>query len=158
MSEENKPNKNDKKVNDSKAQPRTYLLWILIVGAIPLLFVLRKNTEVKYTNLARHQLVELLDANQIVSGTIHYTPQSAVLKEISGKFLTNDASGAKVEMPFRTTTRLNDDLEKRLLDSPVFSTAEPNTFVMSLFFTVLPILVVAFLVYFFFIHNFLLYF
>ena len=153
MSEENKPNKNDKKVNDSKAQPRTYLLWILIVGAIPLLFVLRKNTEVKYTNLARHQLVELLDANQIVSGTIHYNPQSAVLQEISGKFLTNDASGAKVEMPFRTTTRLNDDLEKRLLDSPVFSTAEPNTFVMSLFFTVLPILVVAFLVYFFFIRQ-----
>lgn len=153
MSEENKPNKNDKKVNDSKAQPRTYLLWILIVGAIPLLFVLRKNTEVKYTNLARHQLVELLDANRIVSGTIHYNPQSAVLQEISGKFLTNDASGAKVEMPFRTTTRLNDDLEKRLLDSPVFSTAEPNTFVMSLFFTVLPILVVAFLVYFFFIRQ-----
>ena len=153
MSEENKPNKNDKKVNDSKAQPRTYLLWILIVGAIPLLFVLRKNTEVKYTNLARHQLVELLDTNRIVSGTIHYNPQSAVLQEISGKFLTNDASGAKVEMPFRTTTRLNDDLEKRLLDSPVFSTAEPNTFVMSLFFTVLPILVVAFLVYFFFIRQ-----
>ncbi|MSU03770.1 MAG: ATP-dependent zinc metalloprotease FtsH [Pedosphaera sp.] len=153
MSEENKPNKNDKKVNDSKAQPRTYLLWILIVGAIPLLFVLRKHTEVKHTNLARHQLVELLDANRIVSGTIHYNPQSAVLQEISGKFLTNDASGAKVEMPFRTTTRLNDDLEKRLLDSPVFSTAEPNTFVMSLFFTVLPILVVAFLVYFFFIRQ-----
>lgn len=153
MSEENKPNKNDKKVNDSKAQPRTYLLWILIMGAIPLLFVLRKHTEVKHTSLARHQLVELLDANRIVSGTIHYNPQSAVLQEISGKFLTNDASGAKVEMPFRTTTRLNDDLEKRLLDSPVFSTAEPNTFVMSLFFTVLPILLVAFLVYFFFIRQ-----
>ncbi len=153
MSEENKPNKSEKKVNDSKSEPRTYLLWILIVGAIPLLFVLRKHTEVKHTILARHQLVEMLDANRIVSGTIHYNPQSAVLQEISGKFLTNDASGAKVEAPFRTTTRLNDDLEKRLLDSPVFSTAEPNTFVMSLFFTVLPILLVAFLVYFFFIRQ-----
>ncbi len=153
MSEENKPDKNEKKVNESKAQPRTYLLWILIVGAIPLLFVLRKNTEVRFTNLTRHQLVELLDANRLVTGTIHYNPQSAVLQEITGKFLTNDATGTKVEMPFRTTTRLNEDLEKRLLNSPVFTTSEPNTFVMSLLFTVLPILVVAVLIYFFFIRQ-----
>lgn len=153
MSEENKPNKAEKKNGEFKAQPRTYLLWILIVGSIPVMFVLRKNTEEKYTNLARHQLVEMIDAKRIVTGTIHYNPQSSILQEITGKYLTNDATGAEVKMAFRTKTRLNEDLEKRLLDSPVFSTAEPNTFLMSLFFTVLPILIVAFLVYFFFIRQ-----
>ena len=48
--------------------------------------------------------------------------------------------------------RLNDDVEKKLLDAG-FETVEPNTFLLNLFVTILPILFVAFLIYFFFIRQ-----
>ena len=56
-------------------------------------------------------------------------------------------------MTFKTKTRLNEELESMLLDSGKFETVEPNTFLMNLFLTVLPILFVAFLIYFFFIRQ-----
>ena len=156
MSDEQKPSsngRNDKRSGDAKVPPRNWLVWILILGAIPLIIVFRKNTEEKVEILPRHKLVQLIEADQIVSGTIHYNPQSSLLQEISGKYYSTNASGEKVEMPFRTKTRLNDVFENKLLDSPRFTTAEPNTFLMGLVVTVLPIVVVAFIIYFFFIRQ-----
>ncbi len=156
MSDEQKPSsngRNDKRSGDAKVPPRNWLVWILILGAIPLIIVFRKNTEEKVEILPRHRLIQLMEADQIVSGTIHYNPQSSLLQEISGKYYSSNKAGEKIEMPFRTKTRLNDVFENKLLDSAKFSTAEPNTFLMGLVVTVLPIVVVAFIIYFFFIRQ-----
>ncbi|MDX1953343.1 MAG: ATP-dependent zinc metalloprotease FtsH [Verrucomicrobiota bacterium] len=151
MSEDNKPNnnRNEKRNGDVKVPPRNWLIWILILGAIPLIIVFNKNKEAKFPPLPRQKLVQLLEENRVKEGVIQYNPQSSVLQEISGKYV--ETNGTVV--PFRTKTRLNEELEVKLLNSGKFETAEPNTFLMSLFFTILPILIVAFLIYFFFIRQ-----
>ncbi|MCI0538125.1 MAG: ATP-dependent zinc metalloprotease FtsH [Verrucomicrobiales bacterium] len=102
------------------------------------------------TVINRARLIELVDSNQIVKGTIHYTPQSSVLYEITGEFRLSEGA---TPVPFKVKTRLNDELEKKLLDSKKFDTSEPNQFLLNLFVTILPILFVAFLIYFFFIRQ-----
>jgi cell division protease FtsH len=100
--------------------------------------------------ISRAKLIELVDSNQVLKGTIHYTPQSSVLYEITGEYRPSEGASP---VPFRVKTRLNDELEKKLLDSKKFDTSEPNQFLVNLFVTILPILFVAFLIYFFFIRQ-----
>ena len=149
MSDENKQNGNDKKSGEAKVPPRNLLIWVLILGAIPVVIFLRNKTDPRFPEIKRSELISRLDSNRIVSGTIHYSPQSSMLTEITGKTL--DAAGK--EEPFRVKTRLNDPLENKLLDSGKFETQEQNALFLNLLFTFLPILFVAFLIYFFFIRQ-----
>src|SRR3954465_4103202 len=150
MPEENKQNGPGKNKNgEVKVPPRGWLIWILLAGLVPLLFVVSKNKDAKYPMLSRSRLIELFNENKIVKGTIFYNAQSSILQEIKGTY--KETNG--VETPFRTKTKLQDALEEKLLDSGKFDTEEPNTLLVSLFYTLSPILLVAFFVYFFFIRQ-----
>jgi cell division protease FtsH len=156
MADENKQNGSGKnnKNGEVKVPPRGWLVWILLAGLVPLLFVVSKNKETKYPTLARNKLIEYFDEGKIVKGTIFYNPQSSLLQEIRGVYIeTNKQTGEVKEMPFRTKTRLQDSIEAKLLNSGKFDTEEPNTLLVSLFYTLAPILLVAFFVYFFFIRQ-----
>jgi cell division protease FtsH len=157
MSEENKfPNspRGEKRSADMKVPPRNWLLWILILGAIPLLMLFHGKGDTKFTTIKREQLIELVKAGEVTEGTIHYSPQSAVLlSEITGKFYRTGSEGTEVPVTFRVKTRLNEELESLLLNSGKFEEVEPNTLLLNLFVTLLPILLVAFLIYFFFIRQ-----
>src|ERR1043165_8971312 len=150
MSDENKQNNKDRKSGDVKVPPRNWLIWTLILIAIPVVIFFRTKTESKYPSITRQELVKLLHSPDLkLDGKIYYAPpQSSMLSEISGHLVQTNG----VEKFFRAKTRLTDELEKDLLDRG-FQEAEPNTFLMSIFVTVLPILLVAFLVYFFFIRQ-----
>jgi cell division protease FtsH len=155
--------KNEKKT-EIKVPSRNWLLWILILGCIPVLMFFHEKKEAKYTQINRQKLVELLTNNAVhIDGTIHYNPQSSVLNEITGTFTQPEvqrpagpgkeavtAEGPKV--PFRCKTKLTPDLESALLNKG-FEVQEPNTFLLNIFVTILPILFVAFLIYFFFIRQ-----
>src|ERR1043165_6930666 len=150
MPEENKQNGPGKNKNgEVKVPPRGWLIWILLAGLLPLLFVVSKNKDAKYPLLQRNRLIELFNEGKIKKGTIYYNAQSSILQEIKGVYV--DTNG--VDQPFRTKTKLQDDLEAKLLNSGVFETEEPNTILVSLFYTLSPILLVAFFVYFFFIRQ-----
>jgi cell division protease FtsH len=151
MPEENKQNGPGKNKNggEVKVPPRGWLVWILLAGLVPLLFVVSKNKDAKYPLMSRSRLIELFNDNRIKKGTIYYNAQSSILQEIKGAYV--DTNG--VDQPFRTKTKLQDDLEARLLNSGLFETEEPNTYVLSLLYTLSPILLVAFLIYFFFIRQ-----
>jgi hypothetical protein len=129
-----------------------WLVWILIAGLVPLVFVVGKNKK-ELPQVSRARLMELLDEERIVRGVIHYNPQSSALCEITGSYVDMNATGLTEEKRFRVTTRLNHSLETRLLDSGKFETAEPNTMVVSLLYTLAPILLVALFIYFFFIRQ-----
>ncbi len=133
--------------------PRNWLLWIAIIGAIPMLMFFKTKTEAVQTTVSRHELMQLMDSNLVISGTIHYNPQSSVLHEITGKYRKIDRGGETTEVPFKTKTRLNEALETRLLDSGKFESVEPNTLLLNVFLTILPILLVALLIWFFFIRQ-----
>jgi len=150
MPEENKQNGPGKNKNgEVKVPPRGWLVWILLAGLVPLLFVVSKNKDAKYPLMSRSKLIELFNENRIKKGTIFYNAQSSILQEIKGTYV--DTNG--VDQPFRTKTKLQDDLEAKLLNSGLFETEEPNTYVLSLLYTLSPILLVAFLIYFFFIRQ-----
>jgi len=128
----------------------------LILVAIPVVIFLRTKTEHAFPLMARHQLENLLtNANVRIDGKIYYAPpQSSMLSEVSGRYIeTNLANGTITDWnAFRAKTHLTDDLVQKLLERG-FQEGEPNTLLMSVFVTVLPILLVAFLVYFFFIRQ-----
>jgi cell division protease FtsH len=154
MPDENKPNNSgkDRKSNEVKVPPRTWLIWTLILIVIPMVIFFRTKTEQKYPAITRQKLQQILDSDMQVEGKIYYAPpQSSSLSEISGKYTTTN-NGSLVENNFRVKTRLTPDLEAKILDRG-FEPAEPNTFLMGIFVTVLPIILVAFLIYFFFIRQ-----
>ena len=155
MAEEKKSSGNEKKDRngDLRMPQRNWLLWILVLGSIPLLMLFNDKSESRYEQISRHYLINLITNDLVVKGEIEYNPQSSFLQEITGNYNKN-AEGPVDIAPFRIKTRLlNTDLEDMLLASGKFETVEPNTLLMNLFVTILPILFIAFLIYFFFIRQ-----
>ncbi len=116
---------------------------------------LRTRTDSNFNMVSRQELEVLLAGAKTngIQGKIYYPPpQSSVLAEVTGKYNGTNATGVVGPVQFRAKTRVGEDLEKSLLAAG-FQEAEPNTLLMSIFVTVLPILLVAFLVYFFFIRQ-----
>ncbi|MGD0259323.1 MAG: ATP-dependent zinc metalloprotease FtsH [Verrucomicrobiota bacterium] len=155
MSDDNKHNdddKNPKKGGEFRVPPRTMVVWIAILGGIVLLMLLRDRMEAPGDFLNQYKFQQLVESNQIIQATINYNPQSPDLREITGKYwkIENDR---KVEAPFRAKARLYPELEKRLLSLPQFDPREPNTMLFSFMLSVLPIVVIAALIWFFFIRQ-----
>lgn len=152
MSDENK-DKNagkDRKSGDVKVPPRNWLIWTIILVAIPVVIFFRTKTESNYEVITRQTLESWLETTNRIEGKIYYPPpQSSALAEVTGKYYPGEGAQPKV---FRAKTRISEKFEETLLDEG-FQEGEPNTLLMSVFVTILPILLVAFLVYFFFIRQ-----
>ena len=155
MSDENKhsgDDKNARKSGEFKVPPRTWIVWIAIFGGIVLLMLFKDRMEPPGDLLKQPQFQQLVESNQIIQATINYNPQSSDLREITGKYWKMD-DGRKVEVPFRARLRLLPKLEEKLLSMPQFDTHEPNTMLFSFLLSVLPIIVIAVLIWFFFIRQ-----
>ncbi len=159
MADDNKQNntgKNDKKGPEVKVPPRNGLLWILvIIGIVPVIMVFNNRRESKFPPLAggRKELMELFEAGAIKDGLIQHNPQSSVLQEITGHYYKTNANGNAEVVAFRTKTKLDDKVERKLLDSGKFEPVEPSTLAMTLFVPLVPIIALALLIYFFFIRQ-----
>ncbi|MBL9128542.1 MAG: AAA family ATPase, partial [Verrucomicrobiales bacterium] len=124
--------------------------------------MLRRQADTKDQLLSPHDFFTKLDATQIVSGTITFDPQSP-LQLITGKFVDEpsaDTSGegesvaVAKETSFRTQVALVDQDVRDLQRVHKFEVKIPNTLLMNVFVTVvLPFLLVAALIYFFFIRQ-----
>src|SRR5437868_6498147 len=86
MSDDNKSNKDEcrggKRGGDFRVPPRTYIIWIAILGAIPLLMVFKSTGPTAADHLTQIQFQQMVDANRIARGKIVYDPQSPYLQEI----------------------------------------------------------------------------
>ena len=101
--------------------------------------------------LNQYTFQQLVESNQIKQATINYSPQSPDLREITGKYWKD--GDRKVEASFRVKARLTPKLEEKLLSLPQFEPREPNTMLFSFMLSVLPIIVIAALIWFFFIRQ-----
>src|SRR5688572_8599468 len=145
MSDESKnsDNKNGKRSGDFKVPPRTYLLWIAIVLAIPLLMIFRNNSGSQAEVLTQTQFIDKVESNLITKGTIIYDPQSPYLHEVRGKYIKTDASGQQVldstgkplEVAFTAKARLPEKWEEKLLLSGKFETKQPNTMLLGILYS-----------------------
>ncbi len=163
MSDNNRSPDNGKNDNgdDFKSGARPWIIWILIAGAIPLMILLRNQSEVKAKNLTYPEFIQKVDAKLIRNGVITYNPQTSDLREITGTYVETDgngkekfnAKGEKEEVAFKIRIPVTDKLVEKLLDSGAFQTKEPNTLFWSVVISLLPILMIGAFIYFVFIRN-----
>jgi cell division protease FtsH len=156
MAEDNKYNDDDKssKKSEFRVPPRTWIVWIAIFGGIILLMLAKERMTPPSEKLTQYSFFQKVNSNLIAKATINYSAQSAFLTEVVGTYYERDGEGSKPkEVPFRTSVRLVPELETMLVKLPQFEPREPNTMLLSVMWSILPILVVATLVWFFFIRQ-----
>jgi cell division protease FtsH len=162
MANDNKPNdeEKDSKKGEFKVPPRTWIVWIAIFGGIILLMLLRDRMDTQGEVLTQYRFQQLLESNLISSATISYGPPNVALTEISGKYVKTDADGNRIResgqdklVTFRTKVNLTDNLKEKLTALPQIEQREANTMLLSIVYSILPILLIAVLIWFFFIRQ-----
>jgi cell division protease FtsH len=150
--------RNAKKGGEFRVPPRTWIVWIAIFGGIIALMVAKDKMDWQGEILTQNQFLQKLASNQIAQATINYSPQSPFLQDIIGKYYRTDKDGTVVrdkahEVAFRAKARLTEKMENELLPRENIEVKEPNTMLLSVVWSVLPILVIAALIWFFFIRQ-----
>src|SRR6266496_192064 len=163
MSDDNKNRDDDrggKRNGEFRVPPRTYIIWIAILGAIPLLMVFKSTGPTAAEPLSQIQFQQKVESNQIAGGTIVYDPQSPYMREVRGYYYKTDENGTRLEeggkpvkIPFVAKVRLSDSMEDKLLHRMLFETKQPNTVLLGLAYSLGPILVIGLLIWFFFIRQ-----
>lgn len=155
MSDDNKQRDDDKnskkKGGEFRVPPRTMVVWIAILGGITLLMLFKDRMDTPGDVLKQYGFQQLVESNRIIQATINYNPQSPDLREITGRYWKDNDH--KVEAAFRAKVVLYPELQKKLLSMPQFEPREPNTMLFSFLLSVLPIIVIAALIWFFFIRQ-----
>ena len=162
MSDSNRsPDSGKKEPNDDfKVGARPWIIWLAILGAIPILILFRNQNEVKVRVLSYPEFIKKVESNHIRNGVVTYNPQTSDLREISGTFVETDtagkprlnADGKEIETSFRIKIPVTDKLLEKLLENK-FVTKEPNTLFWSVLISLLPFVVIAGFIYFVFIRN-----
>jgi len=162
MADDNKHNdgKSPKKGGEFRVPPRTWIVWIAIFGGIILLMLAKERMTPQSDPLSQYNFFQKVDSNLIAHATINYGGQSAYLREITGTYYQTDKDGNLIkdggkpkEVHFRTKADLTEKMRDKLLVLPNVDPNEPNTMLLSVMWSILPILIVATLVWFFFIRQ-----
>jgi ATP-dependent Zn protease len=131
---------------------RLWIVWGVIFLGIILLLTVRENGSRGGEQINQYQFEQLLATGRILHGTIFYDPQNSALNEITGRY-SKVTNGDREEVPFRTLVRLSRGLEEQLLNLPQFEPRQPNTMLLSILVGILPFVIIALLIYFFFIRQ-----
>lgn len=160
LNRDNHDNDDMKKGGDFKLSPRTWIVWMIIIGVIMMLMMMKERTDVRAQSLTYNEFISKVENNQVSTGTIIFNPQSPELKEIIGKYYKVDESGKvvvengkPVEVPFQIKTVLLEEDLRKLLKSGKFVTREPNTLFSQILIGILPVLIIVAAIYFFLIRQ-----
>jgi len=130
---------------------RNWIIWVVIFGGIVLLMVFRERMDAEPPTISQAQFLQLVNSHQIQRATIVYHRDS-FLNEIRGRYYREE-NGRTLEVPFSAKVRLTADLEEELLSSGKFEPRQDNDVFMSIIWSVLPIIIIAVLIWFFFIRQ-----
>jgi cell division protease FtsH len=153
--------RNPRKTPEVRIPGGMWLVWTALLGGFLLLWYTSKKYEAQTENLTQSKFFQLVESNRIVKGTITYDPQS-FLSEVTGTYykagedgkVVKDASGKAVEIPYAAKIRLTDKMQDKLLPPDgKFEPHQPNPVLIGLFWQVLPFLILALLIWFFFIRQ-----
>ena len=145
MSNENKSGDGGKN-NDFKASVRPWIIWLAILGFVPILIMLRDRAEPRRVTLSYTDFINAVESDRIVSGEINYNPQASDLRMVTGRYKKLDKNGKpvldqngeeRVEL-FKIKIPITPTLSDKLLATGKFDFVEPNTLLVNLFFTFLP--------------------
>ena len=151
----NNDDKNPRKGGDFKVPPRTWVVWIAIIGGIIMLVMFKNRMEMQPGSLSPHAFLAKLDGNLIAQASVDHNPQSQDVAEIVGTYFKTDDKGNKLNetTAFRTKVFLTDELRTKLNHLEPFDLREPNQLLLNVLWSVLPILVIAAFIWFFFIRQ-----
>jgi ATP-dependent Zn protease len=134
-----------------------WITWLTIFFGSMLLMLVRDKMYSQGEPLSEYAFFQMVDSNLIARATINYNSQSLPLTEIIGQYYRADKEGKPVTdgpaIPFRTKARLTENMEERLLSLPQFEPHQPNTVLLSVFWSVLPVVVIAVLIWFVFMRQ-----
>jgi len=155
MSDNNKNSEEDRKKNgDFKMPSQKWIMWILILCCVIVVVLLRGQYDTQGDNISQAKFMEYVDAGRISKATVKFNAQSPFSKDVTGKFIDVDKDGKKTaEHEFRTKVYLTDQEISDLLKLPNFEPQEPNTMLLSVLYSVLPLLLIGGLIWFFFIRQ-----
>ena len=153
MSDENKNINNDNsgKNGDFRVPPKTWVVWILIIGGILALVLFRNNLTPPVDSITPQEFLSKLESGALDSAVLNYSPQSP-LYDVSGKYHTGDPKTGPLT-PFRLKLPLTDATADKLLHYPNVKVNEQSTLALSVLMTVLPILLIGAFIWFFFIRQ-----
>src|SRR5215471_12140490 len=160
MADDNRYNDDDRtprKGGEFRVPPRTWIVWIVIFSGIIALMLLRERMDSPGQVLTQWDFLLKVESNQIAQATINYNPQDPYLTEIVGTYYKTDATGARIQGKdgdvkenFRAKVRLIPRLERKILSGqyPQFEVKEPNTYLLSLIWGILPFAAIAAFIWF----------
>jgi cell division protease FtsH len=140
--------------------PRNWIVLVIILLFIPLLYLIRSQSDQKQLTLTYNQFMEKVGRGDIIEGLIRYDPQYNTLREVAGRYVVRDEKGeiAKTEegkpqeSTFQIEIPLTPELEQTLLQQGL-KTAKPNTVLLNVIVGLLPFLLLIALIYFFFVRQ-----
>jgi cell division protease FtsH len=156
-------NRKERRNGDFRVPPRQWILWLAILGSVPLLLMMKDRASSGTESLEQFQFLQKVESNLVAKAVINYDGQSP-LHLVVGKYYKTTADGKKVldanekpvEVPFKAEVDLTDDL-KKIIFSPVhrekFTVRKPNLLLLSVLWNVLPFVVVALLIWFVFVRQ-----
>ena len=157
---ESPDNNNGNRGEESRSSLRPWIVWIAILGFIPILIMFRDKADRRAKSLNYPEFVELVDKNLISKAVITFNPASEGLREITGTYFPVDSAGKtkvldgnQVEEAFRLKVPLTEETIEKLLLTGKFSAQEPNTLLWSFFISILPFLLIFLFIYFFFVRQ-----
>jgi ATP-dependent Zn protease len=139
-------------VGESRTPRRAWIVWLAVLGAIVLLMLFKERMDSPAETISQYRFEQLVDAGQITHATVNYDPQNPALNEVVGKYYKTEGD-AKTEVPFRAVIRLTGSLERKLLNMPEVEPRQPNALLLNIAASVLPFLLIAALIWFFFIRQ-----
>ena len=163
MGDDNRSNDNDKnkKGGEFRVPPRTWIVWIAIIGGFITLVMLKDKMDTSSDTLTQGQFFSKVESNLIASATIHYGAQAGYLSEIVGTYYATDGNneiikdnGRPKEMHFRAKVRLTPEMENKLLP-PIgkLEPVEPNPLLWGFGIQLMIFVAVAAFIWFFFIRQ-----
>ena len=109
MADENKFNdddKNPKKGGEFRVPPRTWVVWVAIIGSIVTLVFFNRRMESQPNTLLPYEFQQKIDSNLLATVSLNYDPQSPGIVDIIGSYYKTDDSGKVLKnekpIPFHT--------------------------------------------------------
>jgi ATP-dependent Zn protease len=130
---------------------RTWIVWLMVLFGILFLVFFKSKLE-RGDLLTQYEFEKLVESNRIVRAVVNYDPQNSAVNEIKGTYI-KAVDGSNYHAPFQTRVRLTRGLEEKLFSLPQFEPRQPNTALLSVVWSIVPVLIVAAVIWFFFIRQ-----
>ena len=141
-------------------QPKVIIIWLIIFAAIIGVWQINGTTETEFTTWKIPQVVQAIENNQVIEGTMTQDPQGGYqYYTIEGMYRPGEefnsegvtSTGVAEPIPFRASGRVID--EQHLILQRVLKEKAGGNYLMDLLFGLLPFVIIIALLYFLFIRQ-----